>query len=81
MSRQVVSSTRRLPLERIALGAVPMTGWSFADGAVRVLRSQGHTAGHVVRAKATTRHVGVEPIDRAIRADERIVRRFVEAVR
>ncbi len=25
-----------------------MTGWSFADGAVRVLRSQGHCAGHVI---------------------------------
>lgn len=36
------------PLERLALGPVRMTGWSFADGAVRVLRSQGHTAGHVV---------------------------------
>ncbi|MEJ2865464.1 MBL fold metallo-hydrolase [Actinomycetospora flava] len=36
------------PLERLSLGSVRMTGWSFADGAVRVLRSQGHTAGHVV---------------------------------
>lgn len=37
-----------LPLERLPLGPVPMTGWSFAGGAVRVLRSQGHCAGHVV---------------------------------
>jgi glyoxylase-like metal-dependent hydrolase (beta-lactamase superfamily II) len=44
----VTRTYEELPLERIALGAVPMTGWSFADGAVRVLRSQGHTAGHVV---------------------------------
>lgn len=36
------------PLERLMLGSVRVTGWSFADGAVRVLRSQGHTAGHVV---------------------------------
>jgi glyoxylase-like metal-dependent hydrolase (beta-lactamase superfamily II) len=36
------------PLERLRLGSARMTGWSFADGAVRVLRSQGHTAGHVV---------------------------------
>lgn len=36
------------PLERLPLGPVRMTGWSFADGAVRVLRSQGHTAGHVI---------------------------------
>ncbi|MEJ2885595.1 MBL fold metallo-hydrolase [Actinomycetospora aeridis] len=36
------------PLERLSLGSVRMTGWSFADGAVRVLRSQGHCAGHVI---------------------------------
>jgi glyoxylase-like metal-dependent hydrolase (beta-lactamase superfamily II) len=36
------------PLERIAFGAVTMTGWAFADGAVQVLRSQGHCAGHVI---------------------------------
>jgi glyoxylase-like metal-dependent hydrolase (beta-lactamase superfamily II) len=36
------------PLERIALGSASMTGWSFADGAVQVLRSQGHCAGHVI---------------------------------
>lgn len=44
----VTRTYEELPLERIAVGAVPMTGWSFADGAVRVLRSQGHCAGHVV---------------------------------
>lgn len=37
-----------LPLERFSLGAQRCTGWSFADGAVRVLRSQGHCSGHVV---------------------------------
>ena len=37
-----------LPLERITIGQVRMTGWSFADGAVCVLRSQGHCAGHVI---------------------------------
>ncbi|MEU9233664.1 MBL fold metallo-hydrolase [Streptomyces subrutilus] len=36
------------PLERIRIGSLRFTGWSFADGAVRVLRSQGHCAGHVV---------------------------------
>ncbi|MHC1560152.1 MBL fold metallo-hydrolase [Actinomycetospora sp. C-140] len=36
------------PLERLSLGPARMTGWSFADGAVRVLRSQGHCAGHVI---------------------------------
>ncbi|MEH6372774.1 MBL fold metallo-hydrolase [Streptomyces sp. KLMMK] len=36
------------PLERIRIGSLRFTGWTFADGAVRVLRSQGHCAGHVV---------------------------------
>ncbi|MFD8291649.1 MBL fold metallo-hydrolase [Streptomyces lavendulae] len=37
-----------LPLERIRIGSLRFTGWTFADGAVRVLRSQGHCAGHVI---------------------------------
>lgn len=37
-----------LPLERIRIGSVRYTGWTFLDGAVRVLRSQGHCAGHVI---------------------------------
>ncbi|WP_327254998.1 MBL fold metallo-hydrolase [Streptomyces sp. NBC_01244] len=36
------------PLERIRIGPLRFTGWTFADGAVRVLRSQGHCAGHVI---------------------------------
>jgi glyoxylase-like metal-dependent hydrolase (beta-lactamase superfamily II) len=36
------------PLERITIGSARLTGWSFADGAVQVLRSQGHCAGHVI---------------------------------
>ncbi|MFD8981308.1 MBL fold metallo-hydrolase [Streptomyces sp. NPDC059564] len=36
------------PLERIRIGSQRFTGWTFADGAVRVLRSQGHCAGHVI---------------------------------
>ncbi|MFJ3925188.1 MBL fold metallo-hydrolase [Streptomyces sp. NPDC090022] len=36
------------PLERIRIGSTRFTGWSFAGGAVRVLRSQGHCAGHVI---------------------------------
>ena len=36
------------PLEQIRIGSARFTGWTFADGAVRVLRSQGHCAGHVV---------------------------------
>ncbi|WP_328764836.1 MBL fold metallo-hydrolase [Streptomyces sp. NBC_00272] len=36
------------PLERFRIGSLRCTGWTFADGAVRVLRSQGHCAGHVV---------------------------------
>jgi glyoxylase-like metal-dependent hydrolase (beta-lactamase superfamily II) len=37
-----------LPLERIDIGTQRFTGWTFADGAVQVIRSQGHCAGHVV---------------------------------
>ncbi|MER6997686.1 MBL fold metallo-hydrolase [Streptomyces sp. NPDC000410] len=36
------------PLERIRIGSLRFTGWTFADGTVRVLRSQGHCAGHVI---------------------------------
>lgn len=36
------------PLESIRIGSGRFTGWTFADGAVRVLRSQGHCAGHVI---------------------------------
>ncbi|MFI5760369.1 MBL fold metallo-hydrolase [Streptomyces sp. NPDC051563] len=36
------------PPEQIRIGPLRFTGWTFADGAVRVLRSQGHCAGHVV---------------------------------
>ncbi|OLZ63745.1 hypothetical protein AVW11_20165 [Streptomyces amritsarensis] len=36
------------PLEQIRIGSQRFTGWTFADGAVRVLRSQGHCAGHVI---------------------------------
>ncbi|MEU8776980.1 MBL fold metallo-hydrolase [Streptomyces sp. NPDC048606] len=34
--------------ERIRIGSTRFGGWSFVDGAVRVLRSQGHCAGHVI---------------------------------
>lgn len=37
-----------LPMQRLELGALPVNGWSFADGAVSVVRSQGHCAGHVM---------------------------------
>jgi hypothetical protein len=36
------------PLEPIRTGSARFTGWTFADGAVRVLRSQGQCAGHVI---------------------------------
>ncbi|TCK27564.1 MBL fold metallo-hydrolase [Pseudonocardia endophytica] len=36
------------PLERIRIGSARLTGWTFADGGVQVLRSQGHCAGHVI---------------------------------
>ncbi|MFE2166581.1 MBL fold metallo-hydrolase [Streptomyces sp. NPDC059447] len=36
------------PLEWIRIGSPAFSGWTFAEGAVRVLRSQGHCAGHVI---------------------------------
>lgn len=36
------------PLERVRIGSLRFSGWTLADGAVRVLRSQGHCAGHVI---------------------------------
>ena len=35
-------------MERIDIGPLRLTGWSFGDGAVNVVRSQGHCAGQVV---------------------------------
>ena len=35
-------------MQRLDLGPLPVNGWSFADGAVSVIRSQGHCAGHVI---------------------------------
>ncbi|KIF06640.1 hypothetical protein PL81_06425 [Streptomyces sp. RSD-27] len=45
------ASTRtyeELPPEHIRIGSLRLSGWTFADGAVRVVRSQGHCAGHVI---------------------------------
>jgi len=41
-------SYESLPLERFSIGSQRCSGWSFADGAVRIIRSQGHCSGHVV---------------------------------
>ena len=51
-----------LPLERFAVGAQRLTGWSFAGGAVRVIRTQGHCRGHVAVffRDAELLHVGDE---------------------
>ncbi|MFG2291807.1 MBL fold metallo-hydrolase [Streptomyces sp. NPDC048603] len=35
-------------MELLRIGSLRFIGWTFADGAVRVLRSQGHCAGHVI---------------------------------
>ena len=45
---RVTRTYEELPLEQISFGPLRLTGWSFADGAVRVIRSQGHCAGHVI---------------------------------
>jgi glyoxylase-like metal-dependent hydrolase (beta-lactamase superfamily II) len=36
------------PIEWLGIGPLSLTGWSFCDGAVNVVRSQGHCAGHVM---------------------------------
>ena len=45
---RVTRTFEELPLEQITFGPLRLTGWTFADGAVRVIRSQGHCAGHVI---------------------------------
>lgn len=42
------SALEDLTRERIEIGSQSFTGWTFAGGAVAVLPSQGHCAGHVV---------------------------------
>ena len=37
-----------LPLEHLRIGPVHATGWTLCDGAVQVLRTQGHCAGQVI---------------------------------
>lgn len=49
--RPAVAATRtfeELPLEHLRIGPVHVTGWTFCDGAVQVVRTQGHCAGQVV---------------------------------
>jgi len=36
------------PLEQLRIGPLRLSGWSFSDGAVNVVRTQGHCAGQVV---------------------------------
>jgi glyoxylase-like metal-dependent hydrolase (beta-lactamase superfamily II) len=45
---QTTRTFEQLPLERLNLGSATTSGWTFADGAVHVIRTQGHCAGHVV---------------------------------
>ncbi len=44
----VTRSYEQLAITRVRIGSYAAPGWSFADGAVQVVRSQGHCAGHVV---------------------------------
>ncbi|CAM3956435.1 MBL fold metallo-hydrolase [Smaragdicoccus niigatensis] len=44
----VTRTYEELPLEHLTIGTQHLSGWSFADGAVQVIRSHGHCAGHVV---------------------------------
>ena len=73
------------PLERIRIGSARFSGWTFADGAVRVLRSSGHCAGHVIVQLRDSRvvHVADEvngPCGAMPDADQSKIRATVEAV-
>jgi hypothetical protein len=60
--RPFAAATRtyeQLPLQRIRFGSARFTGWSFADGAVRVLRSQGHCVGHMIVHLRDSVEIGV----------------------
>lgn len=43
-----VSTFESRPIEQIEIAGQRFTEWTFADGDVSVIRSQGHCAGHVV---------------------------------
>jgi glyoxylase-like metal-dependent hydrolase (beta-lactamase superfamily II) len=52
-----------LPMEHLTIGTQHVSGWSFADGAVQVIRTHGHCAGHVVvhLPEARLLHLSDEP--------------------
>ena len=44
----ITRTFEELPLEHLTIGSQHMSGWSFGDGAVQVLRTRGHCAGQLV---------------------------------
>ncbi len=44
----VTRTYEELPLEHLVIGSQHVSGWSFGDGAVQVVRTHGHCAGQVV---------------------------------
>ena len=59
----ITRTYEELPMEHLRVGSLHMSGWSFADGAVQVIRTHGHCAGQVVvhLPKARLLHLSDEP--------------------
>ncbi|MBC2893280.1 MBL fold metallo-hydrolase [Rhodococcus sp. 4CII] len=59
----ITRTYEELPLEHLVIGSQHVSGWSFGDGAVQVIRTQGHCAGQVVvhLPEARLLHLSDEP--------------------
>ena len=59
----ITRTYEELPMEHLTIGTQHVSGWSFADGAVQVIRTHGHCAGHVVvhLPEARLLHLSDEP--------------------
>ncbi|MEN0139977.1 MAG: MBL fold metallo-hydrolase, partial [Rhodococcus sp. (in: high G+C Gram-positive bacteria)] len=59
----ITRTYEELPLEHLVIGSQHVSGWSFGDGAVQVIRTHGHCAGQVVvhLPEARLLHLSDEP--------------------
>lgn len=59
----ITRTYEELPMEHLTIGSLHLSGWSFADGAVQVIRTRGHCAGQVVvhLPEARLLHLSDEP--------------------
>lgn len=60
---EITRTYEELPLEHLRIGSQHMSGWSFGDGAVQVIRTRGHCAGQVIvhLPEARLLHLSDEP--------------------